>query len=71
MTASAFRWATVTDTTSGIRIRFDGESAALPYAVDSLIESGTSPGDRVWCQIYGTRVIILGKGGIGAGGHTH
>lgn len=52
-------WATVTDV-SPVTIQFDGDSVPLPYAPDSLV--GVRIGDRVWCDIEGKRVVILGVG---------
>ena len=67
-TPTSFRWGTVTGTSGGLRIRLDGEHAALPYPVDSIVAVPLQVDDRVWCQLHGTRVIVLGKGGQGAGG---
>lgn len=57
---STFRWATVT-TTSPFSIMFDGDTDPLASVPDSLIPAPPL-GARVWCQLYGRRVIILGRG---------
>lgn len=55
-------WATVT-ATSPLRVRRDGEAAALDLTPDVLAHVGTlSVGHRVWCQIRARRVIVHGKG---------
>ena len=57
---NTFRWATVTDDVP-LTIRLDGDSQPLPIVPDSLIE-GSPPavGKRVWVQLFGRRVIIIG-----------
>jgi len=58
-----FRWGTVTDD-SPLRVRLDGEDTELPMTPESLIEVRTPAiGTRVWVQIFGQRVIILGASG--------
>jgi microcystin-dependent protein len=52
-------WATVTDGVP-LRIRLDGESAALDIEPENLVGS-LSPGDRVWVQVSGRRVIVTGQ----------
>lgn len=61
-----FRWATVTQT-GPLRVRLDGDSDPLPFTPDNLV--GPVPvGTRVWCELFGRRVIAIGvQGGIGAG----
>ena len=59
----SFRWATVIGT-EPLRILLDGDSKVLPYAPQTLVDPLTlSEGSRVWTQMYGRRVIVLGKGG--------
>ena len=56
---SSFRWATVTQA-SPLRVRLDGDTLALPITPDTLV-AGLAINNRVWCQIYGRRLILLGK----------
>lgn len=57
-------WATVTQL-SPLRIRFDGEAAAVDATPDSLIDPTLlAVGSRVWVQIYGNSMVVAG----GAGG---
>lgn len=64
--ASAFRWATVIGV-DPLRILFDGDSKVLPYEPNSLVDRSTLvEGDRLWVQIHGRQVVIIGQGG-GAG----
>lgn len=56
---SAFRWATVTGG-EPLRIRLDGDTTELPFSPDSLVSDRLYSGQRVWVQIYGRRVIVLG-----------
>lgn len=57
---NAYRWATVMDV-SPLTILFDGDTVPLGTAPDSLV-GDLALDDRVWCQLFGRRVIILGKG---------
>lgn len=58
-----FAWATITDV-DPLRIRLDGELAPLDITPDSLIDVGWADVDRrVWVQISGRRVVILGQSG--------
>lgn len=58
-----FAWATVT-AIDPIRVRLDGEATPLDIDPDSLIDIGWLDVDRrVWCQIHGRRVLILGQSG--------
>lgn len=63
---SSWRWATVTSV-GPIRIRFDGDSAALAVTPEWIV-AGVSPsvGLRVWTQTFGRRVLVVGAGGPGA-----
>lgn len=57
---NTFRWATVTDDVP-LTIRLDGDSQPLPIVPDSLIEgSPPAAGKRVWVQLFGRRVIVIG-----------
>lgn len=58
---STFRWATVTDD-APLTIRLDGETDSLPLVPDNLAGS-LAVADRVWVQLFGRRVLILGKAG--------
>lgn len=52
------RWATVTQL-SPLRIRLDGDTVALPFAPDSLVDL-TAVNQRVWVEIVGKYVVITG-----------
>lgn len=52
-------WATVTQA-SPVRVRLDGDSAAIPETVDSLVRN-LVVGDRVWVQVSNRRIVIQGK----------
>lgn len=54
---SSYRWATVTGT-SPLRIRFDGESAPADVTPAALCQ--VWEGARVWVQIYGRQLVIMG-----------
>lgn len=62
--ASAFRWATVT-AASPLRVRLDGEAAALDLTPDSLT-GPAAVGDRVRVEITATGAVIV-HGTVGAG----
>ena len=53
------RWCTVTQA-SPLRVRLDGEASPLPVAPWGRT-SGLSVGDRLWAQITGRQVVVLGK----------
>ena len=57
----AYLWATVT-ATSPLRIRLDGETEPLDFTPDALIRE-TTVGARVWCQMHGRRLIVIGSAG--------
>lgn len=57
-------WATV-HTANPLRIRLDGEAAALNIDPENLV-GALFPGERVWVQITGRRVLVIGRAG-GAG----
>ena len=60
---NVYRWATVTDDTP-LQIQLDGDSLPLPLVPETLIENGPPPiGSRVWVQLFGRRVIVLGASG--------
>lgn len=61
---STFRWATVVNV-DPLTIRLDGESAALAATPSSLAEA-LDFGDRVWTQLHGRALIVLGRGTSGA-----
>lgn len=56
---SAFRWATVTQA-DPLRIRLDGDTVALTFTPESLLQVVPAVDQRVWVQLYGRRVIVLG-----------
>ena len=65
--ADRFAWAT-TDQVSPFRLRLDGETMPLDITPDSLIDlDSLEVGDRIWCQLHGRRVLVLGES---AGNHV-
>jgi microcystin-dependent protein len=57
-------WATVTQS-DPLRIRLDGETVALDITPENLAGS-LLPGERVWVQVSGRRVLVTGRaGGMG------
>jgi len=54
-----FSWATVTQA-SPLRVRLDGETDPLPMTPSTLVP-GLTVGDRVWCQLEGGQVVVIGK----------
>jgi hypothetical protein len=63
---NTYRWAEVL-AVSPLSIRLDGDDEALPMVPDTLV-GNLLVGDRVWCQLYGRLVVILGEAGGGPGG---
>lgn len=62
---NSYRWAAVT-ALSPLRVKLDGENLALPITPESLVPARTlRVGTRVWVQLYGRRVVILGASGGG------
>lgn len=60
---SNFRWATIA-TVLPLTIRLDGDSEPMAGTPDTLEDLGNlKPGDRVWCQLYNRRVVVLGRSG--------
>ena len=58
-----FIWATVTSITP-LRVRLDGDTAALPFTPDSIVDpAALIVNDRVRCEIDARRVIIHGRSG--------
>lgn len=55
--ADTYRWATVTSV-APLRIRFDGDTAPVASEPDTLVM--VQVGQRVWVQIHGRMMIILG-----------
>lgn len=56
-----FSWGTVTGT-SPLRVRLDGDTAALPVTPDSLIDpAALVVGDRVRCELSRRKLIIHGR----------
>ena len=63
-----FKWATVT-AVSPLRIKLDGDTAAIPATPDSLTDPATLVvDDRVRCELSDRRVVIVGRSGGDAGG---
>lgn len=60
-----FVWATVTSV-GPLRVKIDGDSAALPFVPDSLIDPlELAVGTRVRCELSARQLVILGKSGGG------
>jgi hypothetical protein len=58
-----FRWATVTGVLP-LRIKIDGDTAAIPITPDSLIDPTTLVvSDRVRTEMSGNRLVVLGRAG--------
>lgn len=58
-----FTWGTVTSV-GPLRVKLDGDTAALPFEPDSLIDPSTlAPGDRLRCELAANRLIVHGKSG--------
>jgi len=55
----AWRWATVTQS-DPLRIRLDSDTAALPVTPASVVRGPLDVDTRVWVQIIGKRVIVVG-----------
>lgn len=68
--SDSWRWATVM-TVSPLRIRFDGDGTTLAVTPDTLVGKVQS-GDRVWAQLHGRRIVVIGRAGgdLGTGGGT-
>lgn len=56
---NVYRWGTVT-AVSPLQVRLDGDAVPLASRPDSLVDRLTV-GQRVWCQIYRRRVLVLGS----------
>ena len=57
----AYRWATVVDP-SPLTIQLDGDTLPLASVPDSLVDPALlTLGDRVWVQLHGRKVIVLGS----------
>lgn len=57
----SMRWARVI-TPTPLTIVLDGEDDALPITPDTLVDPATlSVGARVWVQIYGRQMVVLGR----------
>lgn len=65
---SSWTWATVT-AISPLRVKLDGDSAAIAVTPASTGGQIFTVGQRVWCQIYKGRVIVHG-GGLDAWDNT-
>lgn len=62
-----FTWATVTSL-SPLRVRIDGEEEPLDLEPDLLeAPERLTVGSRVWCQVYGRRILLLGRVGAPSG----
>lgn len=57
-------WGTVTQT-SPLRIKIDGDAAALPITPDDMGTSARLVGQRVYCQIINRRLVVMGPSGPG------
>lgn len=56
-----YTWGTVT-ATNPLRIRLDGDMEPLDFTPDALIRE-TVVDARVWCQMHGRRLIVIGSAG--------
>lgn len=56
---NVYRWGTVT-AVSPLQVKLDGDAAPLASRPDTLVDRLTV-GQRVWCQIYRRRVLVLGS----------
>lgn len=62
----SYRWAAVTQL-DPLRVQLDGENLELPITPDSLVNPLTlRVGTRVWAQLHGRRVVILGASSGGS-----
>ena len=59
--ATSYCWGTV-QSISPLSVQLDGDSSVLPYPPDSLV-GPVRVGDRVWCQLYGRAVVVVGRVG--------
>lgn len=59
-------WATVTQATP-LRVRVDGDTAALAATPDDMSLSHRPVGQRVYCMLQGRRLIVLGPNGLPPG----
>lgn len=58
-----FRWGTVT-AVSPLRVRLDGDTSALPFTPDSLVDPlSLLVNDRVRCEVAVRRALIVGAAG--------
>jgi hypothetical protein len=58
-----FHWATVVNP-SPLSIQLDGDTTPLPLVPDTLVDpTGLLPYSRVWVQLQGRNVIVLGMAG--------
>lgn len=57
---NTFRWGTIV-ATDPVAVYLDGDNAQLAAEPDSLVPV-LGFGDRVWCQLFGRKVLITGKG---------
>lgn len=63
---TSYRWATVT-VSSPLQIQLDGDGLPLPLEPESLMAGIPIVGARVWVQLFGRRVIVLGTSSTGSG----
>lgn len=62
---NTYRWATVV-ANDPLSILLDGDTGPLPMVPETLVSANSlAPGARVWCQLFGRRVLILGAAGWG------
>lgn len=67
--STKFQWGTIV-TNLPLAVKFDGNTEPIDARPDTLVDpTSLWIGDRVWCQLEGRRVIIIGaaKGGTYAG----
>lgn len=58
---SQFRLGTVTGTTGGVQVQFDGEGATSPKAYTRLSSYAPTTNDRVLLAQVGSTWVVLGK----------
>lgn len=57
-----WRWATVISITP-LTVRLDGDTTPIPVTSTLVNPLSLVIGNRVWCQLFGQRLIVLGMGG--------
>ena len=64
MTGTSNRWATVTAISPALRVKLDGDAAALVMTPDSLVDvAALAVNDRVRVSLAAGRLLIIGRAG--------